>query len=156
MGPMTSGGNATFRMTTHSWMFWQPVSMEMVLLHLPRGITGLLELLGQICGVRSSSQAETDSPCAEFAGDRRKISQQEACQRHQRRHQQDIGHGDHPQHAFDGHGWQDGHHDAGDDQDAEARLWTGQTSAFRAWTPDSSCATLSLLTFFTSGEYLGV
>lgn len=37
MGPMTCGGKTTFRMATHSWMFWHPVSMEIVLLHLKRG-----------------------------------------------------------------------------------------------------------------------
>lgn len=105
--------------------------MEMVLLHLQRGVTALLVLLGWICGVRSSSQTDKDSPCAEFACNRHEISQHEAYQRHQRRHQQDIGHDDHPQHAFDGHGGQDGHHDAGDEQDAEAHLWTSQTAALR-------------------------
>lgn len=65
-----------------------------------------------------------DSLCAESARRRHKIPQHEADERHQRRHQQDVGHGDHPQHVFDGHGGQDGHHDAGDDQDAEAHLGT--------------------------------
>lgn len=37
MGPMTSGAKVTFRMATHSWMFWHPVSMETVLQYLERG-----------------------------------------------------------------------------------------------------------------------
>lgn len=65
-----------------------------------------------------------DSLCAESARHRHEIAQHEANQRHQRRHQQDVGHGDHPQHVFDGHGGQDRHHDAGDGQDAEAHLGT--------------------------------
>lgn len=117
----------------------------MVLLHLRRG--------RWFIGARLRfSRTEAGLPRAEPACDRHEISQREAYQRHQRRHQQDVGHQDHPQHASDGHGGEDGHHHAGDDQEAEARLGTGfrqlLCEADRRGTP-------SQLTFFTTGEYFG-
>lgn len=91
-------------------------------------------------------------PRAEPACDRHEVPQREACQRHQRRHQQDVGHQDHPEHAPDGHGGEDGHHHAEDDQEAEARLGTG----FRQLPCEADKhGTPSQLTFFTTGEYFG-
>lgn len=50
------------------------------------------------------------------------VSHNEANQWHQHSHTQNIRCEDHPDHAFDGKTRQDGHDDAGDDQDAETSL----------------------------------
>lgn len=58
----------------------------------------------------------------ESANGRHGISKQEANQRHQCSHREDVQHEDHPYYVLDGEAWQDGKYDGGDQKDAETSL----------------------------------
>lgn len=64
------------------------------------------------------------------------VSQHKANQWHQRGHGQNVRCEDCPQHVFDEEATQDGHYDAGDDQDAETGLsteWKHQAPTCLRW-----------------------